>query len=187
MDAAFALESQEDQEAQMDAMRARIDSHEEQLEVDRLRKEKEDARDAANQRYMALNLQAQAREKKKQDAADRERAKNASQSNQVAFGSSTTVLAKMKKKALATKKAKEDKKRWDEQEKWNIYKEPLTGKQWKKTPIDDVLNDPKNFNGMGDPMSSPHVSNMDIDYELDLLEFEGICERERNLPVSKMR
>ena len=28
---------------------------------------------------------------------------------------------------------------------------------------------------------------MDIDYELDLLEFEGICERERALPVTKMR
>lgn len=105
----------------------------------------------------------------------------------MAFGSSTTVLAKLKKKALTTKKAKEDKKRWDEQEKWNIYKEPLTGKQWKKTTIDDVLMDPANFNGLGDAMSSPHVSNMDIDYELDLLEFEGICERERNLPVSKMR
>ena len=36
----------------------------------------------------------------------------------------------------------------------------------------------------GQEMESPHVSNMDIDYELDLLEFEGICERERNLPVS---
>ena len=187
MDAAFALESQADQEAQMDAMRARIDNHEEQLNFDRLRQEKEVAREAANQRYMALNLQAQAKEQKKQDASNQQKANHASKNNQMAFGSSTTVLAKLKKKALTTKKAKEDKKRWDEQEKWNIYKEPLTGKQWKKTTIDDVLMDPANFNGLGDAMSSPHVSNMDIDYELDLLEFEGICERERNLPVSKMR
>ena len=35
MDAAFALESQEDQEAQMKAMRARITNHDEKVEFDR--------------------------------------------------------------------------------------------------------------------------------------------------------
>lgn len=65
MDAAFALESQEEQEAQMKRMREQIENHDEKVEFDRLAKEKFDAKISKDKINMAQQLQKEAREKKR--------------------------------------------------------------------------------------------------------------------------
>lgn len=186
MDAAFALESQEDQEAQMQAMRDRIEDYDAKVEFEKLAKEAEERRAESDMNAEARALQVKAREKKLKEAEEKRRQHLAKKQNKLAFGAAGGgMLSKLKHKSKITKEEKAKKRHFEEHEKWNYY-EDSKGVKHKKKTIEEIRADPANH-FQGYEMDCPHVSNMDIDYELDLLEFEGICERERALPVTKMR
>ena len=56
----------------------------------------------------------------------------------------------------------------------------------RKLTIKEVMNDPMNkFEGK--QMRSTLLGRLDLEYETDLLEFEGTPDRERNLPVTSAR
>merc|ERR1711871_1697076 len=186
MDAAFALESQEEQEAQLQAMRDRIDDFEAKVEFDKLAKEAEERRAESQMQAEAYSLQKQAREKKLKEEEKERRRLEAEKANKNVFGAAGGgMLAKLKHKSKITKAERRKKKHYEEVEKWN-YWEDSNGVKHKKKTIQEIREDPRNmFDGY--EMDCPHVSSIDLDYELDLLEFEGICERERALPVSRMR